>query len=342
MNTTGAARAQARATEATQRTHERYAKRPAGVRVNSPVPRFGWIAQHALIQSYAVVLQSIFSFRPRELGKRGFLLRDASTTKITSATAKFTPNGLPMPRRTVGHALEALRKRGFIERWEERGEKRAPTCPFGTHYRMPLYDEILQRWADDPEIGTVPRRAFFVIGKGRRFLTPSELREWEIDPGAAARNPAAHASAIDAEEAAGMPAEELTPPATMPGLPEPLHPDVEIVHRALMFERVDATPEQVAQMILLAREGAPEIQVDSVAALVRKIASDKHKQDHARNRSNLYQPTFLNAGWFLKGFLAAAHGWRIARKAGACVFCVGQDGEHEHNCPERESVRAAD
>lgn len=192
-----------------------YCTRPTEAPSNSPVPHYGWLAQHALIMSYAIVLKAMWSLKPRQLPPAqgrdvGAVLNNASITRIAKATARFTnplsdAPGEPMPRRTVGHCLTALQRKGFIEPWE----RHAVTSPLGTSWRIRRYDEVLQRWADDQQIGTIGKRAFYVIGKGRRHLTPAEIEAWRLNHAVAEANPKAQATAAIADEPA--PAARTTP-----------------------------------------------------------------------------------------------------------------------------------
>jgi hypothetical protein len=209
-----------------RRRKPQYCARPADVPENSPLPRYGWLVQHALILSYAIVLKAIWSLKPQQLpGGRGHLLANASVTRITQATRPFVVNVLgmeaagAMPRRTVAHAIEALERRHFIERWES---TRARTSPTGTHWRILPYAEILARWAADPAIGTVGRAAFYVMGKGRRFLGPDEVTAWGLNHEKAAATPAAQAVAVEIPEDVPAPASSAAPPAiAAPAVSEP-------------------------------------------------------------------------------------------------------------------------
>lgn len=52
----------ARAREKRTKTRgDAYCERPADVPSNSGLPHYGWLAQHALIMSYAIVLKAMWS-----------------------------------------------------------------------------------------------------------------------------------------------------------------------------------------------------------------------------------------------------------------------------------------
>jgi hypothetical protein len=285
-----------------------YLTRPADAPANAPLPRYGWLVQHALYASLAVVLKAMFSLKPAELATKsqGWLLTHAGITRIAQATAKFTHDGLAMPRRTVGHCLDALEEKQFIARWED---SRPRTSPFGTSWRLRRFDEILQRWADDPNIGTVGKRAFYVAGKARRHFTQSELVSWNLNHAAAAQNPAAHAAAIDIDEPqAATAAPKLT-------RQELLEADVEVVHRAILAEQVDATPAHAATLLAQARAIEPTIPADSVGQLVRKMAVDRYEKARAKRDPR----PVLTLGWFTTGMEAAVHQWKFNRDAAAAA-----------------------
>jgi len=300
--------AQAKATAATRKTHESYCRRPDAVAKNSPLPRYGWLVQHALYMSCAVVLKAMWSLKPTDLpNNRGVLLKSGSVTVIAERTGRFTPGsesgvGVPMPRRTVAHCLVTLQARGFICPWESRSKN----SPFGASWRLPRYDEILQRWAEDTNIGTVGKRAFYAYGKSHRFLTPAEIVEWKLDNAAAERLPAAQASSVDIEE----------PLSAAEAKGATAGEEIDAVHAAVLgiiergdgqhpIQGIDATPEQAMRILEIARAAVPAIPASAIAELVRQIRIDKTVQDsHSR------KPAFTNVGWILKGMAAAAHSWR--------------------------------
>lgn len=300
--------------EGARMKYERHCVRPDAVEPNSALPRYGWIAQHALYPSLAIVLKAIYSFTPDELPKgRGRLFRNGSVTKIAARTARFIPGfetsqvGPPMPHRTVAHCLEALVRKGFLVKWEV--EPQAPTSPFGTHWRLPLFDEILQKWADDPKVGTVgDRRAFYVIGKGKRHLSPEEIVAWKLDHAKALRLPAAQASAGDVEE----------PLTASEAKGATLAEEIEAVHAAMMGETgfqndygrqviagVPSEPEHATKALEIAREAAPGIPVSAIGELIHSIRIDKWSADKAAKK-----PNWCTAGWILTKMAAAAHAWR--------------------------------
>jgi hypothetical protein len=310
--------AQAKAADTTRRKYERNGVRPDYADPNSPRLKFGWLTQHALYPSLAIVLKAIYSLKPTELPNgRGLLLRDGSVTRIAAATARHIPGyetvgGAPaMHHRTVAHCLEALTKKGFLQRWDV--EPRAKTSPFGTHWRLPRYDEILQRWADDPKIATIgDKRAFYVIGKGRHHATPEEVVAWKMDHTLAQRLPSAQAIAADVEEP--LSANEAKSVLE--------YSEIEAAHFAIcevievhdnsgrkLIDGINSTPEDAAKLIEQAREAAPGIPVEAVAALIKSIRIEKWKADqHSR------KPAFIVVGWLKTKITAAAHAWRLSQR----------------------------
>lgn len=149
----------------------------------------------------------------------GWLLNDASVTSITKATAKVTGTGTSMPRRTVAWNLLELERKEIIARWET---ARSRTHPKGTHWRMPLFKEILTAWAANPQIATTGKGAFYVRGRGRRHMTPEEVSAWKPNHEVMAKNPAAHAPAADYDEPpTGSPQAPIAPPTTTTTSPPP-------------------------------------------------------------------------------------------------------------------------
>lgn len=316
----------ARAHEQRRKTRgDFYCERPADVADNSPLPRYGWLVQHALIMSYAIVLKAMWSLRPRELrGTGDALLNNASISRIAKATARFTNPlsdaiGEPMPRRTVAHCLTALTARGFVTPWEI--ESHARTSPVGTSWRISRYDAVLQRWADDPDIGTVGKRCFYVSGKGRRFLTPAELIAWKLDntraeqQGVAAVVELPEPSIDTGPEAPAQPAVASTPRASMPQrrmtVQEHLIEDTAIVHRAILAGGVAAEPEEAAALLDIARQIEASIPATSVAMLVTQLSFEYAAQERRRLNTSSDVRVVWTIGWYLNDMAKATHRWRF-------------------------------
>jgi len=268
-----------------------YCKRPAEVEPNSPLPKFGSWVQHAMIMSDGVIYQAMESLKPvflpggLERGGQGRLLRDASITKIAAATAPFTYDGQPMPRRTVAHRLEAMTLKGIIIPWEE---SRAKTSPVGTSWRLPNYDEILGSWAANPKIGTVPPRAFYVFGKGKRLFSPEEMVSWGLDHAAAARLPNAQATRVRT----GI-QDEVTGPAAASAPPAPevsAELDLEPLKDALIDACNGASikdAEFVWREVVKTTGKKPAPPVEDVAEMAREIGRDWRKTAGSRKPLNV-------------------------------------------------------
>lgn len=322
----------ARAHEQRRKTRgDFYCERPDDVADNSPVPRYGYAAQQALILSEGIVIKAMWSLKPTELPSardgqhRGAVLRAGSINMITKATSKFVSNVLgvesvrtEMPRRTVAHCLNRLERKGFIERWE--AHARAKTSPVGESWRLRRFDEILGRWAADPAVGTVGvergKRAFYVIGKGKRLCTPTELDSWKIQHSVAEANPAAHAGAADIDEPA------IATPAAPPAIrrritvQEELIEDTAVVHAAILACHVPAEPEQAAALLAMARQVEASIPATAVAMLIHEMASRYLAHEKKAN----YDPTGRytirwTVGWFTNDMPGAVHQWRFERDA---------------------------
>lgn len=320
MSATASATAHAKYVS-TRKKYEEYCKRPEGEEPNTGIPRYGYYVQHALYPTLAIVLKAMWSLNPVELaGGRGAIIRNASNLKIARATAKFT-GGLPMPLRTVGHCLDALAKRRIAIPWDANA---APAhSPFGRSWRLPRYAEILDLWAADEKIFTVGKRAFYVRGKGRRHMSPEEVVSWGMDHAAAEKLRSMHASASDAEE----------PLSSDEAKGATLGEEIDAVHAAIAGDirvfvdgglvgpegtrgqnafgvnGLDATPEQAAAIIQIAREAAPAIPVSEIATLIHEIRAAKATADRGSRK-----PTYTNVGWVIKGMAASAHTWRLGQR----------------------------
>ena len=249
------------------------ATRPASEYSNSPWPKYGWLVQHAMIGSDRIIYQAMESLKPVMLpGQQGRLLVNASITRIAKATAAFTHDGRPMPRRTVAHRLQAMRaKRIFVE-WN--ADARAKNSPVGLSWRLVPFDSILEDWKNDAQIATPKNRAFWFIGKARHIMTPTEAAAWMLKADVAERNPAAHAGAIPLGEAA---ADAITAAAAA-GETVPL--DFEPLNDALVdvSGRGDAGDAQFIWTEVVRASGRHALPpVDAVAQLVREMGATRRK-----------------------------------------------------------------
>lgn len=280
-----------------------WCKRPADAPKNSPLPRFSWLVQHAMIATDAVIYRAMESLKPVLLpGTQGRLLKNASITKIAQATARYdwAPDARPMPRRTVAHRLLAMERKGILIRWD--AEQTAKTSPFGASWQLPTYDRVLQAWADNPNVGTVPpRRAFYTIGKARRLLTPEELAAWNLN----------HAAAEQSGAQATVEVRERPEPRTPAFLKPPptAAEEIDLVLREILEQGVQATPKHAADLIALARTVEPAIPGESITRLIHEMSGDHAARTRARRNTHP-----LSVGWYQTGMEAAVHRWRHERK----------------------------
>jgi hypothetical protein len=157
---------------------------------NFPVPRQAYRVQHALTQNEQWVLETLEAnakLLPGKLGK----VCTISLHDLQKATAKSPRSaGQPMSMATLRVHLNRLRQKHAIVAWDvvaskdsarQQHDGQGVSC-----YRIPLWNEVLDRWRRDPNIGHTGTK-FWVIGHGRRFLTPAELVSWKIDVAAAER-----------------------------------------------------------------------------------------------------------------------------------------------------------
>jgi hypothetical protein len=287
----------------TQTRGDAWLQRPADVPRNAPTPKYGWLVQQAMIQSDGIIYRTMESLKPAILANGQRVLTNASITRIARATAAFTHDGHPMPRRTVAHRLAAMRRRKIITVWEAR----AVTTPIGTSWRLTPFGEVLEAWKQDPEIFTPKNRAFYVQGKGRRFVSPEQATAWHLNAEIAEKNPAAQATAVFIPETPAAAAPKAQLPRLSPQ--ELIEADIEVVHRAILAEGVPATPAMAAGILAAARAIEPTIGADSVAELVRQMAIGRYEKARAKRDPR----PVLTIGWFQTGLAAAVHLWKHNR-----------------------------
>lgn len=217
----------------------KYYTRPADVPKNAHAPKRGRLVQHAMTENDGIVYRSVRSLNEEELsGGRGWIVRDASITRITQATAKFTHLNRPMPRRTVANRLAAMQKKWIIQRYDVGAHR---NNPFGTTYFIPPFKMTLDVWKRDPEVETVDNNGFYVIGRGRHLVSPAVARAWNIIAAAAAVAPAAQVTPADVQE---LPAARAArAPVAPPAAPMPITAaDLEPLQAALSACCGGATP----------------------------------------------------------------------------------------------------
>jgi hypothetical protein len=232
-----------------------YCVRPEDEPKNTGLPRYGYWMQHAMIATDGATYDALKSLGATKV-KGGYLVKNASVTSIANASGPFTWNKEPLPRRTAGHRLIAMAEKGIIRRWDVATNTPAlasSNSPFGTCWFIPLWGDVLQTWANDPNIGTVSNVAFFTQGKAKKFLSPDALVRWNIDAAVAAQSPAAQSSCVQLLPEASAPGQQ--PATAAPTLGD----DLDTVHRAILDLGVQATDAQAATILELAREIEPTI-----------------------------------------------------------------------------------
>jgi hypothetical protein len=274
-----------------------YCARPDEEPRNTGKPKWGFHVQHAINATDLIVIYALRAVqKPTEM-QDGQLQTHCSITKIVKATAKFTHDKREIPRRTVCHSLHRLQKKGIIRRWDESAPIKSP---FGISWFMPRWQLVTAAWANNPEIGTVGRRGFYVQGKGRKFLTPADLIRWKIDDAIAAVTPAAYAQAPGMLES---PASAHTPRLTPA---EQSAQDVAIILRAILDEGVPATEKFAAELVALARQTDPSIPAEAIGKLIHQMTVDRYDKARAKRDPR----PVLNVGWYRTGIAAAVKLWR--------------------------------
>jgi hypothetical protein len=181
---------------------------------NAHVPKYGYYVQHLLTENQAIVLRALKSIAGTMGPDKSWLAKDASITEIVKRTAKFSHAQTELARKAVRNALRALQAKHIIRCWglaDNAGpapsRRRGDGC-FKTCWKVLSWTDTLQAIADDPLVWNPKNRAFFVVGRGKKLVTPEEAGAWKLNAGKAKENPRAWAySAPSAEDNAG----EATP-----------------------------------------------------------------------------------------------------------------------------------
>lgn len=293
-----------------------YYLRPDDEPRNTGRPRRGKWVQNAMILTDGIIYSALKSLVSKQV-RGGYLVANASVTAIANATRKFTPDKEPLPRRTVAHRLVAMARKGIIQRWDvaTNSPTIASNSPFGTSWLVPLFEDVLDRWANDPNVGTESRRIFYVQGKEKKLLTPADLVRWGIDDALAAVSPAAQASYV------ALAAEASVATTHSPAAPT-LGEDLLTVHRAILDIGVQATEVHAAKLVELARQVEPTIPAETIIELCQKIALDW--QQKVRSMPESQRPhQRLTIGWFQTGMPAAATLWKHERDRATAATRAG-------------------
>ena len=307
--------------------------RPPEAQPNHPIPYRGWDVRHAVPLRPSIAYSALCGLHPALLpaakdgAPRGAVVT-ASVTAVTRATAKHMSSmtsalaAEPMARRTVGHCLEHLERKGFIERWQT--ESRHRNSPVGLSWRIVPWAEVLARWAADPQIATAEgtRRGFYVWGKGKWHLSPEDVVAWAVDGARSEADPAAHAamSAIsEIEEHALQPAAAVPAKPRRVTVEEALIEDTAAVHRAIaQIGITSAESEHAAALLALAREVDGAIPADAVAKLILRLADGYVLQGKANPAKYGWTseggPVFWTVGWLRNDLAGAVAIWRANRE----------------------------
>lgn len=148
---------------------------------NHAVPRVAWHAQHAHTATEALVYDFL-ERRGQDIGGGRKKLTISRSRLARELKSKEWPKGLPVS--TVRNCLRSLAAKHSIAQWNvETGRaQRRVRGDFGgvTTWLIPSWVEVLKVRRDDPAIGKVNKNCY-VIGKGKRFLSPFEISAWKVD-----------------------------------------------------------------------------------------------------------------------------------------------------------------
>ena len=152
---------------------------------NYAVPRVAYRAQHAHTYTESLVW-SFLNDTARVIEPQ----KGVAGRKIRRVSMAMISHELKMPESTVRDVLRSLVRKHSIVQWNlETGkpQKRVRGDYGGTTvWMIPPYTEVLEVRRNDPALGKVNGHCY-VIGKGKRFLTPEEIALWKIDAVVAAQ-----------------------------------------------------------------------------------------------------------------------------------------------------------
>ena len=159
------------------RASVRWFIRPDCYEPNHAVPRYGWRVQHAHTATNQLVYACLQKHQATLGRNLGFVVKSMSLRAIAAET------GLALS--TIRDNLRDLIRKHSIIPWDvsaaQPGPRRRGDHGGVTVWRLPEYRDVLKARAEDPNVGTVRGRNFYVIGPGRRLLTPAELELWQLD-----------------------------------------------------------------------------------------------------------------------------------------------------------------
>ncbi len=197
---------------------------------NHALPRVSYHAEHA----HTATEQRVFE----ELEKRGKKVEGGAGRKIRQVSVAQLARETEMPQSTVRDCLRSLVKKCSIVPWDVKAAKAEPRKR-GDHggvttWMIPSRNEILVVRRAHPTIGKVAGLSgienCYVIGKGKRLLTPEEIAFWKIDAvvAEAAKLAAAALGATETELSAPKSSDAPAPlaePSEPPGTGPPVGTD---------------------------------------------------------------------------------------------------------------------
>lgn len=153
---------------------------------NYAVPRTATLAQHAHTAYEAIVFQTLRRHSHPLMGHGNKPLGEVClmSERQIAAECLYPDGSKGMPLASARKVLRTLIRKHSVVQWDVNKSRPQPRRR-GDHggitaWRIPTYDEILAARRADPAIAKIGKK-MFVIGRGRRFLTPEELETWKID-----------------------------------------------------------------------------------------------------------------------------------------------------------------
>jgi hypothetical protein len=252
---------------------------------NAHVPKYGWLVQHLESDNERIVRKAMESLGSREHDD-SWAVREASVSAIQARTARFTPLKVSLARSTVRHALRGLAAKHIIQPWSFTANAPVPRRHRGdgrwkTSWRILSWSQTLEAIAVDPEVWTPRRRAFFVVGVGRKLVSPEQAAAWKLNIEAAESNPRAYAGGSP-ERPEGATGEERAPK------PANSRASADLIRGARRYASRTASPAEVNEFAERCRAEAAKYDVTLTDAQILEILARAEQRGGRVKRFSSY------------------------------------------------------
>lgn len=271
-------------------------ERPAGVASNHAAPRICFRVQHAHTANENIIYGLLTKRAAPVKGRAGHY-----SIQISFATVKLLTD---IPASTVRNNIRSLVSKESIVPWNTRsgtitGRRKRGDHGDTTTYLIRPFAEVLAARRGNPAIGTTQSSSGFahcwIIGKGRRFLSQSELILWKADeaaaraiglraaaPGTTAQDLAEDAAAAAAHQTATPPRESRAQPPPAAIAQPPPEVDLEPLKDALLDLCGAADARDAALVWATARRTSGIVPLDAVIPMLAAIGKvRRHNAPHA-------------------------------------------------------------